>query len=61
MCRIGMYLKDTKRASLNRHNSPLYDIFRVTDMFGMLNMAIGMANNTHFFYGKMKRGPEPGN
>ena len=47
--RMGAYMEDTKRASINCYNSPLFDILRVTNMFGMLNMAIGMANNTHLF------------
>ena len=52
MVRLRLFLLDPTTASENVHFSPLFDIFRVTVMFGMMNMAVNMANNTHV-YSKM--------
>ena len=49
MDRLRLFLNDPEIASENIHFSPLFDIFRVTVMFGMMNMTINMANNTHFY------------
>ena len=40
------YWKILKR---NRTSSPLFDIFRVTLMFGMMGMAVCMAYGTHSY------------
>ena len=47
--RLEEFLLDTTSASRNEHFSPLFDIFRVTIMFGMMNMTINMVNGTHFY------------
>ena len=47
MERLRQFLVDPVAASRNAYFSPLYDILRVTVMFGMMDMAIKMANNTH--------------
>ena len=49
MDRLRQFLLDPTEASENAHSSPLFDIFRVTVMFGMMNMVINMANNTHMY------------
>ena len=49
MDRLRELLVDPTVASRNAHFSPLFDILHVTVMFGMMNMAVHMANNTHVY------------
>ena len=49
MDRLRELLVDPTVASRNVHFSPLFDILHVTVMFGMMNMAVHMANNTHVY------------
>ena len=49
MERLRQFLADPIAASANIHFSPLFDILRITAMFGMMNMTINMANNTHVY------------
>ena len=45
--RLDRYLEGN--GNENKYHSPLFDIFKVTQMFGMLGMAVSMLNGTHFF------------
>ena len=47
--RLKDFENDRDKALVNEFYSPLYDIFRVTIMFGMMHMAVGMLNGSHFF------------
>ena len=47
--RMNQYGGCPRGADDNLHFSPLFDILRITSMFGMMSMAINMANRTHFY------------
>ena len=47
--RLDDFLNNPGVACENKAFSPIFDILRVTMMFGMLGMAINMVNGTHFF------------
>ena len=49
MARLQTFMTDPDTASENAHFSPLFDILRVAVMFGMMQMVVNMANNTHMY------------
>ena len=54
--RLQNFLEDTSAANINAHYSPLFNILRVTAMFGMMNMAINKAINTHVYSTRLAGG-----
>ena len=51
--RLDKFTTEYEVARHNKHYSPLFDIFRVTEMFGMMNMCIRMARGTHWYSKQM--------
>ena len=47
--RLRRFLEDRDKASLIEWYSPLYNIFKVTVMFGMKDMTLHMMNGTHYY------------
>ena len=47
--RLDVFISDTGKACRNEHHSPLFDILRVSLLFGMMEMVVRMAKGTHFY------------